>query len=101
MKSVGIDYHKRYSVVCVLDEEGREVLTTRIEHGQPKRFGTVIGGHIPCQVAFESTMNWGWLHDLLEDIPGIEKIVMANPLHVRLIAHAQVKTDKIDAKKGG
>jgi transposase len=32
-------------------------------------------------------------------IPGVERIVMANPLHVRLIAAAQVKTDKVDARK--
>jgi hypothetical protein len=44
-------------------------------------------------------MNWGWLFEILETIPGIERIVMANPLHVRLIAAAQVKTDKVDARK--
>ena len=44
-------------------------------------------------------MNWGWLHEILEGIPGIDRIVMANPLHVRLIAAAQIKTDKVDARK--
>ena len=86
MKSIGIDYHKRYSVVCVLDNDGRDVTIERIEHVSPERFHRLIGSHAPCQVAFESTMNWGWLYDLLEVIPGVEKIVMANPLHVRLIA---------------
>lgn len=99
MKSIGIDYHKRYSVVCVLDDDGRDVTIERIEHVSPERFHRLIGSHAPCQVAFESTMNWGWLYDLLEVIPGVEKIVMANPLHVRLIAAAQVKTDKVDARK--
>jgi hypothetical protein len=41
-------------------------------------------------VGFEATMNWGWLHEVLEEIAGIERIVLANPLHVRLIAAAQV-----------
>lgn len=99
MKSIGIDYHKRYSVLCVVDEPGGVVHMERIEHAFPERFGQVIGAHAPVQVAFEATMNWGWLYDLLEEIPGIERIVMANPLHVRLIAAAQVKTDKIDARK--
>jgi len=44
-------------------------------------------------------MNWGWLHELLEQTQGLERIVMANPLHVRLIAAAHVKTDKADARK--
>jgi transposase len=99
MKSVGIDYHKRYSVVCVIDEGGGIVAEERIEHGFPERFGTLLREHTPCQVSFEATMNWGWLHEILEDIAGIERIVMANPLHVRLIAAAQVKTDKVDARK--
>lgn len=99
INSIGIDYHKRYSVVSVLDAEGCELVNERIEHVFHERFGELIGRHAPCQVAFEASMNWSWLYELLEDIPGIEKIIMANPLHVRLIAHAQIKTDKIDARK--
>lgn len=99
MNYAGIDYHKRYSVVCIVDATGRILKELRLEHAFPERFAQVLGAHAPCEVCFESTMNWGWLHELLEVIPGVERIVMANPLHVRLIAAAQVKTDKIDARK--
>jgi len=99
MKYVGIDYHKRYSVVCIINDAGSIVAEERIEHAFPERFGQLLGAHAPCQAAFEATMNWGWLHELLEVIPGLERLVMANPLHVRLIAAAQVKTDKVDARK--
>jgi transposase len=99
MKSIGIDYHKRYSVVCIVNDAGDEVVSERIEHHHPERFASLIGAHSPCSVAFEATMNWGWLYEILETIPGVERIVMANPLHVRLIAAAQVKTDKVDARK--
>jgi transposase len=99
MKSIGIDYHKRYSVLCLLDEEGRELHLERIEHAFPERFGSLLREYTPCQVAFEATMNWSWLYEILETIPGVERIIMANPLHVRLISAAQVKTDKVDARK--
>lgn len=99
MKSTGIDYHKRYSVVCVMDEAGTILADQRIDHAFPERFAELLGKYTPCQVAFEATMNWGWLYELLEPIAGVERIVMANPWHVRLIAAAQVKTDKIDARK--
>jgi transposase len=99
MKFVGIDYHKRYSVVCIVDEAGDVVVIERIEHSHPERFASLIGAHTPCRAAFEATMNWGWLYELLETIPGLERIVMANALQVRLIASAQVKTDKVDARK--
>ena len=99
MKDIGIDLHKRYSVVCIIDDTGRIVAEERIEHAFSERFGQLLGAHAPCQAAFEATMNWGWLHELLDAIPGVERIVMANPLHVRLIAAAQVKTDTVDARK--
>ena len=99
MKFMGIDYHKRYSVVCIVNDAGDVVVIERIEHSHPERFASLIGAHTPCSVTFEATMNWGWLYEILETIPGIERIVMANPLHVRLIAAAQVKTDKVDARK--
>ena len=99
MKYAGIDYHKRYSVVCAVDETGATVAQERIEHAFPERFAALLRAHTPCQVAFEATMNWSWLHELLEVIPGVERIVMANPLHVHLISAAQVKTDKVDARK--
>lgn len=76
---------------------GGIVAEERIEHAFPERFGRLIEGHTPCQAAFEAAMNWGWLHELLEVIPGLERIVMANPRHVRLIAAAQAKTDQVDA----
>ena len=99
MKYVGIDYHKHYSVVCIVNEAGGIVAEERIEHAFPERFQQLLSVHTPCQVGFEATMNWGWLHEILEEIAGIERIVLANPLHVRLIAAAQVKTDKVDARK--
>lgn len=99
MNYAGIDYHKRYSVVCIIDEVGGLLHTERLEHGYPERFAALLGGYAPLEVAFEATMNWSWLHELLEETAGIQRIVMANPLHVRLIAAAQIKTDKGDARK--
>jgi hypothetical protein len=61
MKFAGIDYHKRYSVVCIVDEAGNEIVIERIEHSHPERFASLIGANAPCSVAFEATMNWGWL----------------------------------------
>ncbi|MCO5068694.1 MAG: IS110 family transposase [Kiritimatiellae bacterium] len=84
-----------------MNEAGTILAEERIDHAFPERFAELIGKHTPAQVAFEATMNWGWLHEILEAIAGIERIVMANPLHVRLIAAAQVKTDKVDARKLG
>ena len=42
-------------------------------------------------------MNWHWLYEILEGEMAAEDIVLANPYKTRIIAEAQVKTDKVDA----
>lgn len=34
-RQAGIDYHKRYSVVCTVDAEGRRVQSARIDQNEP------------------------------------------------------------------
>ncbi len=38
MLYTGIDYHKRYSVVCTVDAEGRRVQSARIDQNEPAAF---------------------------------------------------------------
>ncbi len=100
MHYVGIDYHKRYSFVSVLNEEGQLTLERRVDHRQPEAFEAVVRElKGQCQVVYEVTSNWGWLYDILERIKGVESIRLAHPYQTRIIAAAQIKTDKIDARK--
>jgi transposase len=95
---IGIDYHKKYSVYCVLDEMGERLEYGRIEHTEPEAFGALVRRWRDCRVVFEASMNWHWLLEILEkDMEG-ERIVLANPFKTRIIAESQIKTDKIDAR---
>ena len=93
---IGIDYHKRYSVYCVLNAAGRIQARGRIEHARPDEFAALVRKW-PGRVVFEASMNWHWLYELLERSMKSEDIVLANPYKTRIIAEAQVKTDKVDA----
>ena len=42
--------------------------------------------------------RWHWLFEILELQMSAEDIVLANPFKTRIIAEAQVKTDKVDAR---
>jgi hypothetical protein len=42
MNYVGIDIHKRYSVVCALDEQGRKLKEARIEGNSEGGFCPVL-----------------------------------------------------------
>jgi hypothetical protein len=43
-------------------------------------------------------MKWDWLFEILERELSSERIVLANPFKTRIIAEAQIKTDKVDAR---
>jgi hypothetical protein len=93
----GVDYHKRHSVFCVIGAGGEFLERGRIEHETPEVFGDLIRRWRPCRVVFEASMNWHWLYELLEAELAGEAIVLANAAKTRIIAEAQVKTDKVDA----
>ena len=43
-------------------------------------------------------LELGWLYDLLGQIDEVGEVVLAHPYKTRLIAEAQIKTDRIDAQ---
>lgn len=100
MFHAGVDYHKRYSFVSILDDSGEIVLERRIDHRRPEDFEDLFGQlPEPVAIVYESSWAWCWLYEILEKIENVVRIVLANPHKVRLIAEAQIKTDKIDARK--
>ena len=95
---IGIDYHKAYSVYSVLNAQGDSLGHGRINHAHPEDFGALVPRWPGCRVVFEASMNWHWLFEILERELSSERIVLANPFKTRVIAEAQIKTDKVDAR---
>lgn len=100
MLYTGIDYHKRYSVLCTVDADGRRVQSARIDQNEPAAFAAYFQ-HLPApsRTVLEACWNWGWLYDLLHELPGVADVVLSHPGKTRLIAEAQIKTDRLDAEK--
>ena len=63
---IGIDYHKGYSVFCVLDRQGAARERGRIDHVCPEQFVLLVRRWPGCRVVFEACMNWHWLLEILE-----------------------------------
>ena len=95
---IGIDYHKKYSVWHAVDAAGSDLGKGRIEHHSPHDFATLVKRWPNPRVVFEASMNWHWLYEVLEQSMVPEHLTLANPFKTRIIAEAQVKTDKIDAR---
>lgn len=99
MLYTGIDYHKRYSVASTFDATGARVREARIDGNEPAGFAAYFRS-LPetSAVVMEACWNWGWLYDELGEIAGVESVVLAHPFKTRLIADAQIKTDRLDAR---
>jgi transposase len=96
MNYVGVDYHKKYSVVTVVDEKGQVKKQVRINNSMESLaslFGEIEG---PCSAVLEACRNWLVMHDMLEVFA--DEVKLAHPLRVKAIAHAKIKTDEIDSK---
>ena len=64
LRGAGIDLHKRYLTLCVLDPDGNAVVQHRrlSTDGLFAVLGQLDG---PITVAVEATLHWAWLHDHL------------------------------------
>jgi len=91
---VALDIHKHYCVIAGVNRDGEEILEAcRIEYGDLEKWCAkcLLSSD---QVVIESTTNAWHVYDLLE--PLVARVLVANPIKVKQIACARVKTDKKD-----
>ncbi|MEW6555019.1 MAG: IS110 family transposase [Actinomycetota bacterium] len=97
MLHAGMDMHKRFSVVTVVDDDGKEVVAGRkLENQEEEHLAFFKGLGEEARVVLEAGQNWMWMCDLLDDC-GIENI-LCHPLKTKAIATAKIKTDKLDSR---
>jgi len=91
---LGIDIHRTFGEV-VIWEEGRLRSFGQVDMTRTALEG--LGGklHPTDEVVIEATGNAMAVSRVLSRF--VHRVVIANPLQVKAIAHAHVKTDKIDA----
>jgi transposase len=88
---LALDIHKYYSIVAGVNFDGQVILEpVRVEHADLEAW---LKKNIQATdyVVIESTTNAWHIYDLLE--PLAEKVLVANPIKVKQIAQARVKTD--------
>jgi transposase len=92
---VGMDLHRRRSVLVRMTEDGRKLETVRITNS-PAALRAVIAraGENP-RVVVEATYGWYWAVDVLE-AAGAE-VHLAHPLGVKAYTYRRVKNDERDA----
>lgn len=96
MLYVGIDLHKKTITLCVVNQQ-REVIRRRrllcVEPANIRAFFSELG---PFVAVVEATASYEWLWQLLE--PLAERLVLAHPKKLRIIAESTRKSDELDAQ---
>src|SRR5215813_14458 len=92
---VGMDLHRRRSVLVRMTQDGRKLETVRIENS-PAALRAVLAraGRNP-RVVVEATYGWYWAADVLAEA-GAE-VRLAHPLGVKAFSYRRVKNDERDA----
>ena len=92
---VGMDLHRRRSVLVRMTEDGRRLGTAKITNSpQELRAQIARAGKSP-KVVLEATYGWYWAADTLAAV-GAE-VHLAHPLGVKAYGYQRVKTDARDA----
>lgn len=98
MNVVGIDLHKRYMQVAVLDGDGNLTEETRINNDTNHHSLRMFLARLEpdSRIVLESSSVWYGVYSYIEGA-GFEA-VLSNPLKTKAIAYGKVKTDRRDAR---
>jgi transposase len=93
---VGIDLHKQTIVLCVMNQERKILHRCTFACCGVEAIVDFFRKLGPFKAVVEATASYEWLVELLE--PLAQKLVLANPKKLRVIAESTKKTDKLDAQ---
>lgn len=93
---IGVDLHKQVIVICVVDQAFRVVQRKRFACGEPERLVAWLSTQRPFELVVEATASYEWFVQLVES--QAERVVLAHPGKLRVIAESTRKSDKIDAQ---
>ncbi len=99
MKYVGVDLHKQVTSLCVVVQKGSQravVQRQRLACQNSAAIDEFFRSLGEFQVVIEATASYEWFVELVE--PLADRVLLAHPRKLRVIAESTRKTDKLDAQ---
>lgn len=99
MYYVGVDLHKHSISLCVVelvDRERKIIERRKFRCDEEEQMAECFSGLGQYQLVVEATASYEWFVQLVE--PTADRVVLAHPGHLRVIAQSKRKTDKLDAQ---
>jgi transposase len=94
--TAGVDIGDKYSYLCLIDQQGGEVVEEGRLRTTPEAFRRRFGSEQPMRIAIEAGTHSPWVSRLLEECG--HEVLVANSRKLRLIYANKRKTDEIDAE---
>ena len=97
MYYAGIDAHKKYLTIAIVDNRGELVREEgRVPVGDGEPLLAALEGPRPLEAVVETGSFWPWIHDTLE--PTEVGFHLAHASRLEAIAESETKTDSVDAE---
>lgn len=96
MNFVGIDLHKKTISICTLNQERTVISRKKFYCQQPEKIEAFFQQLGRFQAVVEATASYQWLIKLIE--PMADRVLLAHPKKLRIIAESTRKSDKLDAQ---
>jgi transposase len=106
MMYVGMDLHKNYLQIAVMDEKGKVIKNSKIDNNDIQKITGFFDqikkknyeNYCNQKIVMESSCAWYNIYEYLSEQRNLE-VTLSNPIKTRAIASAKIKTDKLDAIK--
>jgi len=92
---VGMDLHRRRSVLVRMSETGERLGMVRIVNDRDRLAAVMAQAGEAPEVVLEATYGWYWAADTLAELGAI--VHLAHPLGVKAFSYRRVKNDERDA----
>jgi transposase len=96
MLFVGVDLHKHTITMVVVDASRKSVSRKRFSNLQTDQMTTFLKSFGPIRLTVEATASYAWFVELVE--PTVERVILAHPGKLRIIAQSTRKSDNLDAR---
>lgn len=100
MLFIGVDLHKQTITLCGVNRERKVLQRQRLlcadERGIADTFEELAARHGGLEVVVEATASYEWFLQLVERFA--QRVVLAHPRKLRVIAESTRKSDKLDAQ---
>src|SRR5260370_13988506 len=93
---VGIDLHQKTIRLCVVNQERQVIQRKTLLCSATETIRDFFAALGAFEAVVEATASYEWLWQLLE--PLAQRLVLAHPQKLRVIAESTRKSDKLDAK---